>query len=305
MTDVNLANVDLNLLVVLDAVLSERSATKAAAKLHVTQSAVSNALRRLRTLFDDELVVRTAYGFIPTPRADTLAPSLRALLTETEKLLSASESHTKRARTFTVACTDAISVSLVPGLRRELERQLPLARLRVVTIERELSHQGLATGDVDLLIGIPPALPTGCEGEGVYEEHIVCVIRRDHPTVRTKLSLDRYTSLPHIEVALFGEPDDRVDRALARVGRSRTIALTVPHFSSVPFAVATSNCVAALGARLSVAFAKPLGLRILTPPVELPRLQIQQVWHRRASHDPGVILLRKMARKVASEGRVT
>lgn len=300
MPDINLSAIDLNLLVVLDAVLRERSATKAAAKLHVTQSAVSNALRRLRALFHDELVVRTAYGFIPTARAEALAPSLTALLRDTERLFATPEAVRARPRTFTIACTDAIGISLVPRIHRELERQLPLARLHVVTIERELSEQGLANGDVDLLIGIPPYLQAGCEGEAVYEEQIVCVVRRDHPTVRTKLTLDRYVALPHIEVALFGEPDDRVDRALSRVGRTRTIALTVPHFSAVPFAVATSNCVAALGHSIATAFAKPLGLRILNAPVELPRLRVQQVWHRRAKDDEGLKLLRAVTRKVAS-----
>jgi DNA-binding transcriptional LysR family regulator len=302
MPRVNLATVDLNLLVVLDAVLDERSATKAAARLHVTQSAVSNALRRLRTLFDDALVVRTAYGFVPTPRAERLAPSLRALLAETRTLLtSADDSHAQRPRSFTLACTDAIGVSLVPALLRELVPQISLVRLRVVTIEHELSNQGLASGDVDLLIGIPPHLPAGCEGEPIYEEPMVCIVRRDHPTVRAKLSLDRYASLSHVEVALFGEPDDRVDRALARVGRARTIALTVPHFSSVPFAVAQSDCVAALGHRIALAYARPLGLRILTAPVELPRLQIKQVWHRRAARDPGVTTLRALIRKVGAK----
>jgi DNA-binding transcriptional LysR family regulator len=299
MPPVNLGTVDLNLLVVLDAVLRERSATKAAATLHVTQSAVSNALRRLRALFDDALVVRTAFGFVLTPRAEALAPKLRALLSETEKLLAPGEGHDK-PRTFTLACTDAISVSLVPGILHELGKQMPLARLRVVTIEHELLNQSLANGEVDLLIGIPPHLPAGCQGESVYEEHLVCVVRRDHSTVRTKLTLDRYASLPHVEVGLFGEPDDRVDRALSRVGRTRTIALTVPHFSSVPFAVANSDCVAALGHRIALAYARPLGLRILPPPLELPKLRIQQVWHRRMTQDAGVTTLRALVRNVAS-----
>jgi DNA-binding transcriptional LysR family regulator len=300
MSSVNLGSIDLNLLVVLDAVLQDRSATKAATRLHVTQSAVSNALRRLRVLFDDELVVRTAYGFVPTPRATALAPALRALLMDTERLLASSESQVERPRTFTIASTDAIGVALVPSLFHELAREMPLARLRVVTIERELSNQGLQTGEVDLLIGIPPYLPSGCEGEPIYEDSIVCVARRDHPKLRTKLTLDRYASLPHVEVALFGEPDDRVDRALARAGRSRTIALTVPHFSSVPFAVANSDCIAALGSSLARAYAGPLGLRILAPPIELPRLRVQQIWHRRAAEDPGVTQLRALIRRVGA-----
>src|ERR1700755_979952 len=116
MPAVNLGAIDLNLLVVLDAVLRERSATKAAAKLHVTQSAVSNALRRLRAIFNDALVVRTAYGFIPTPRAEALAPSLAALLRDTERLFATPEAAQARPRTFTIACTDAIGISLIPKI---------------------------------------------------------------------------------------------------------------------------------------------------------------------------------------------
>jgi DNA-binding transcriptional LysR family regulator len=300
MTVVNLGSIDLNLLVVLDAVLRERSATKAASRLHVTQSAVSNALRRLRALFDDALVVRTAHGFVLTPRAHALAPILRALLSDTERLLAPNANQLERPRTFTIACADAVSVSLIPRVFCALERELPLARLRVVTLERELSNQGLARGEVDLVIGIPPFVPAGCEGEPVYEEQMVCIARRDHPEIGAKLSLDRYATLPHVEVALFGEPDDRVDRALARAGRSRTIALTVPHFSSVPFAVAQSDCVAALGRGIARAYASPLGLRVLIPPVDLPRLRIQQIWHRRATDDPGVTRLRALIRRVAA-----
>ncbi|MET0389498.1 MAG: LysR family transcriptional regulator [Polyangiales bacterium] len=301
MTDIDLAAVDLNLLVVLDAVLAERSATRAAARLHVTQSAVSSALRRLRALFDDPLLLRTAHGLVPTARAELIAPRLAAVLASTAALLAKAPASDRAARLFTIACTDAVGVALVPALQRALARRMPSARLRVVTLERELSTQGLASGEVDLLVGIPPALPVGCDGELIYRDPIVCVVRRDHPQVGKRLTLERWAALPHVEVALFGVPDDRVDRALAQRGRTRSIVLSVPHFSSVPFALVGSDNIAVLGRRLAQAYARPFRLRILTPPIALPQLDVQQVWHRRSTHDPALIRFRDLVREVAAE----
>ena len=145
-----------------------------------------------------------------------------------------------------------------------------------------------------MLVGIPPTLPAGCSADVLYEDEIVCVTRAGHPNKR--LTLDVFARLPHAEVALFGTPDERVDQALARVGRTREIAITVPHFSSIPYAVANSDCVAILGRRLANVYAKPLGLRIHAPPVPLAGLTVQQVWHKRSTHDPGLARLRELLR---------
>ncbi|HTU58850.1 MAG TPA: LysR family transcriptional regulator [Polyangiales bacterium] len=299
MPPVNLSTIDLNLLVVLEAIVQEQSATRAAARLHVTQSAISSALRRLRELFDDPLMVRTRHGFVPTERALQLAPELERVLSGARALLAPSERDpTRSARTFSVAATDAVSVVIIPTLLPALRRSMPLARLHMVTLERVVAGQGLARGEVDLLIGIPPSLPAGCSGELLYEDEIVCVTRSDHPSLQRgkRLTLDVFARLPHAEVALFGTADDRVDRALARASRTREIAITVPHFSSIPYAVAHSDCVAVLGRRLANVYAKALGLRIHTPPIPLPGLTVQQVWHQRSAHDPGLARLRELLR---------
>ena len=296
MTDVNLQSVDLNLLVVLDALLRERSATRAAARLHVTQSAVSNALRRLRSLFDEPLFVRSQQGLVPTARAERLAPRLRSLLQDASALVGREAPEDAGGRLVTIACTDAVGLRLLPRIMQQLQRDV---RLRVVTIDFETQRDGLASGQVDLLIGIPPATPPGCRGELAYEDRMRCIVRAGHPQARGRLSAAQYAALPHVELALFGEPDDRVDRALARLRLRRRIAVLVPHFSSIPHVVAASDCVAALSEQLIAVYAAPLGLRVLEPPVPLPRLRIHQYWHKRATHDPVIMQLRAAVRRAA------
>jgi DNA-binding transcriptional LysR family regulator len=194
MRAVNLSTVDLNLLYVLATVLEERSATRAARRLHVTPSAVSNALRRARDLFDDPLVVRRPYGFEPTPRAQTLLSGLRTWVEDARRLVAeAPEFEPKSStRTFRVACSDAIAVTLLQPILRLLMQRAPRVRLQLLTLDRLIAEDGLTRGSVDLVIGIPPVMPDGHEAELVYRDPMLCIVRVDHPRVRTRLSLDAF-----------------------------------------------------------------------------------------------------------------
>lgn len=298
---VNLAQVDLNLLVVLRAVLEERSATRAAARLHVTQPAVSNALARLRELFADPLVVRTARGFVPTARGEALAAPLAALLTGVEGLVAgpaAFDPKTTRRR-FSIAAGDVFSLTELPHLAALFAKRLPHASLRVVSVEQLVESEGLARGEVDLLVGIPPTVPSECATEPAYEDRIVCVVRRDHPRAKRTLTLETYASLPHVELTFFGTSADRVDRALARAGLTRRVAVSVPHFAAAPLVVARTDCVATVPARVAHALAAVHPLRVFEVPVAVPALSIRQMWHARAQHDPAVHLLRALVREAA------
>lgn len=303
MPELNLASIDLNLLNVVATVLETGSATKAAAKLHVTQSAVSNALRRARALFGDPLVLREPHGLRPTARGDALAPELRAWLEEAKRLLHGADAFepARSGRTFTIACSDAVALVLLGPLLRRLSAEAPNVVLRLTTLDRLIEGDGLARGEVDLLIGIPPVVPPGHRAEAVYVDPMRCVVRRDHPRVKGRLGLDTYTELPHVELALFSSPDDAVDRALAAKGRVRRVAVAVPHFSVLPVAVAASDAVATLGLRLATVFAERHGLEVLAPPVPLPALEIRQVWHRRADTDRGLQWLRAQVVAAARE----
>lgn len=297
MSTVNLGAIDLNLLHVVATVLEERSATKAAARLAVTQSAVSNALKRARELFGDPLVAREPHGLCPTPRGHELLPALRAWLEEARRLVSNAPTFQAESsqRTFTIACSDAVAIALLGPLLRLLGKRAPQARLRLMTLERLISHEGLARGEIDLWVGIPPVIPPGHAAELLYRDPMCCVVERK----RKQLSLRQYAELPHVELALFGAIDDTVDRALARRGLSRTVAVAVPHFASVPLAVLETRGVATLARRLARAFAARMPLSVLAAPLPLEPIQIRQVWHRRSENDAAVCFLRDQLRAAA------
>ncbi len=302
MTDVNLFSIDLNLLVVVDAVFETRSATKAAARLHVTQSAVSNALRRARRLFEDPLVTRTGSGFVATPRGAALAPRIREALEKIEDVIAegAAEDPGSSRRAFTVAGTDAVVLTLFPALTAALQARMPRATLRGATLDRFMATGGIASEGLDLLIGIPPRVPAGAHAEDLYEEEMVVLARADHPAIGRRLSRATYARLPHAELALFGEADDRVTRALATHGLERHVVVTVPHVAALPFLVAGSDRLATVMYGLAAIYAEPLSLRIMRPPVKLAPLALQMVWHERVDADPAHALLREAVREVAA-----
>jgi len=303
MNDVNLSTLDLNLLVVVDAVLEERSATLAGARLHITQSAVSSSLRRARAVFGDPLVVRNGRGFALTPRAEALVPRLRSVLEDVRTIFGSDASMGPlTTRCFTIACTDAAACVVLPKLLPRFTARLPHATLRTITLDR-LFATGLERADVDLLIGIPPRVPPGCDAEVLFEDPMVVIARADHPAIGRRLRLDTYAELPHVELALFDEPDDRVDRALAARDLRRRIEVIVPHINTLPFLVAGSDRIATVMLSVARSFAEPFGLRVLEPPLGLAPLVVKQIWHRRRAEDPGGRVLRELVRSVTARGK--
>lgn len=287
MSTVNLASIDLNLLVVLDAVLETSSATQASKRLFVTQSAVSNALRRLRELFGDPLLVRTARGLTPTPRAAELAPELRRWLDDARTMLGAPRfDPATTARRFTIAGTDAA-----------FRQRFPMAFLRFVTLERLVAQDGLGSGDVDLHIGVPPSLSSSCRSELLYEDRFVTIAPRRMKIRR--MDLRRFAALPHYEMALFGEPDDDIDRLLREQGLTRVVCAGVPHLSLLPQLVAAGDGIATVSEGLVLASGVAHLLDRFPPPIPLPPLRIVQVWHQRSETDAGVAALRALVKEVA------
>lgn len=307
---VHLQGIDLNLLVVLEALLTERSVTRAAARLGLTQPATSHALARLRTLLDDAVLVRTARGMVPTERALALEPVLRRSLAELSQALEpAAFAPEVASRTFTIGTTDYAEMVVLPRLAAEVERVAPNVALRVRPVPEPFVAD-LEDQHLDVVLAPPIQTVAGVHARKLFDERFVCVVREGHPGVGARLTLDRYCALSHLLIAPRGRPGSYVDTALAAMGRSRRIRLTVPHFLAAPMIVAESDLVVTLAERVAERFAPTLGLRLLPPPFEIAGFSIHQFWHARAEEDPAHRWLRQQIVAAvpplrARRGRVT
>ena len=289
--DVDLAGLDLNALVVLDALLDERHVTRAASRLGRTQSAVSHALANLRETFGDPLLVRgPGGGLVATARAEAIAPALRRALDGVKQAIRGEprfDPQTAR-RSFRIATGDYQELVLLPRLVARLAAEAPGIDLWMVPIAEELAP-ALAAGEVDLALGVwrAPAWPAGIYQRRLFDEDFRCVVRAGHPAASQRLTLARFCELNHLLVAPRGTPGSYVDERLAELGRTRRVAVRVPHFLIAPHVIAASDLVVTIATRLARLYAEPLGLELLAPPLEVPPFTVSMAWHERAHHDPG------------------
>lgn len=299
----DIRNVDLNLLVALDALLVERSVSRAAVRLHLSQPATSALLARLRELFGDPLLLRSARGMLPTPRALELLGPVKQVLDEIGAIIKPRTAFDPDSaeHTFTLSASDYVEYALLPALVDYLERKAPRVRLEVRPLDLQTVAKQMEIGEVDLCITGLLNAPAGMHETTLYTERIVSVVRRNHPEVGEELTLDKFCSLEHITVAVQGSGfSARIDDALAAVGRKRHARLAVPHFLLVPEIVARSDMISALPERLALGYANKL--RIFELPVTLAGLSVGQVWHERNQREPAQIWLREVVLKLAQKG---
>lgn len=297
----NVASVNLNLLVALEALLDERSVTKAAKRVGVTQPAMSNTLAQLRSVFDDPLFRRTSSGLEPTPRALEVAEPVRSGLRSLRAALSRPRFDPKSAtRTFVIAASDYVELVLWPPLLSALAKEAPGVTLEVRPWGRHEIPELLARGEADVMIGYFDQIPARHASARLFTEEYVCIVRKKHPLVAGTLPLAKYLKLGHVLVSQVGGGVGSVDRALALQGKSRRVVARVSHFLMVPTLVARTDLVAALSRRVAEAFADPLKLQVLKPPIELPRATVGHAWHEQMENDPGHRWLRELIARVAA-----
>jgi DNA-binding transcriptional LysR family regulator len=302
-TVINISDIDLNLLLVLHTVLEEQSATRAARKLHVTQSAVSNALARLRQQLHDPLLVRQSRGLTPTPHAQALRPQLAALVRQASAVFEPPPRFEPAASTreFRIACLDYSSVVILPRLFELLRARAPQCSLRMLTLE-QLSVSGGLAGDIDLHIGMPPNIAKGCLAEPLFEDEYVCLTRRDPKRRQQRFRLNEYLAAAHVRVSVLDSTNDLIDQLLAKRGLSRKIALTVPHFSVLPLVVARTGAVATFSRRLAEVYATDARLALRAPPLAMRTRALQMVWHQRTDADQGARFLRALVKEALKTG---
>lgn len=298
----NISGVNLNLLAAFDALFEEQSVTAAARRAGVTQPAMSNTLAQLRVLFDDPLFLRHRTGLTPTARAKELAEPIRQGLRLLESALSEPRFDAQgSSRQFVIMASDYVELVLLPALLRRLAQEAPGVRLQLRPWGLHEIPPELARGEADLMLGFYGKLPPHHYQQHLFEDEYVCVVRRNHPRVARKLTLARYLELSHVLVSAKSDSPGSVDRALSALGKRRTIGARVSHFLSVPVLISRTDFVAALDRRVAEVFANPLGLRLLPPPLKLPKGTVGQVWHEQHERDPAHRWLRSLISEVASE----
>lgn len=283
MHNAHLMDVDLNLLVVLDALLAEASVTRAAARLGRTQPAVSRSLGRLRDLLGDPLLVRDGTTMVPTPRALALrGPVQRVLRSVTAEVLSEQRFDPGTAtRTFTLASADYTEATLLVRALVRLAAEGPGIDL----VLQPGDHTAIDEVELTLFPGRP--VQGSARSVFVGDEGFSCLVRADHGSVGEVLDLETYAALPHVLVAPRGKPGGVVDQALERLGRSRRVWARTRSFLVAPELIARSDAILTIPTRLGRLAASRLPLRLLEPPLPLPTFAMHVSWHARWHHDPG------------------
>lgn len=280
----NLTDIDLNLLVLLDVLLRERSVSRAAKRLGIRQPALSKSLERLRGMLADPLLVRTGGGMVPTPRALELEAPLRRLLEELRTAIAPRTGFDPATTTqsFRIATTDYAALALVPGIVGRVRREAPSAELVVRNARFGELLDDLREGVVDLYVGLLSRPPEALYASRLFTDRFVCLVRGDHPSVGARLTLKQYIELPHLLVSPVGGGFvGWVDHELMRLGVKRRIVLSLQHFLVAPHVVCESDLIVTLPEHVARKAAAGLPVRMLSPPIKVPTLYVRQFWHAR------------------------
>lgn len=303
MRDVHLKAIDLNLLTALGALLSQRSVSRAAREIGLSQPAMSRALDRLRHLFGDDLMLRSGAGMVLTARAEALVPQVQEILADIRALVTEPvfDPSTER-RTLRIAAVDSLTTLLFPGVMARLLEEAPHVDLRAVPIGTDIAHR-LQGGEVDLTFALANyPLAAGTHSEGLMDDRLALIMRRDHPAARNgPLSLAAYAALTHVTVSVFGDGSTEADAVLAAAGLERRIGLTTPHFTSALMAVARTDMVTMLSRAFALQFATAFDLVLLEPPLRPVDLKVTMVWHAARKHDRLLAWLREVFKQVAHD----
>jgi DNA-binding transcriptional LysR family regulator len=295
----DIRNVDLNLLRALEALLDERSVSRAAQRLALTQSTVSGMLARLRQMFDDPLFVRTQRGILPTPRAEALAGPLRQLLADADALVAPNIFDPARSEaTLSIAVNDYMQRALLVPFIAALRREAPRLRLAVKPPVIEEVADRLAQKDIDLAVTIPEFAAADLPSRRLYSERYVAVIRPQHPLADKLVGLAAFCAFDHLLVSPTGGAfEGPTDRALARLGARRNVRYSLPSFLVLLDVLQTDDLIAVVPERLLSGGAG--AYRTFVPPVDIPGFDVIAVWHARVHRDPAHRWLRQKLAEVA------
>jgi len=294
---------DLNLLPIFVALLEERSVTRAADRLGMTQSALSNALTRLRGMLQDPLFVRERYGMRPTPKAEALAPALSSALAALDTVVLGQQAFdpSRADQLVTIAPNSYVEFVFVPAFAARLRELAPGMRLRTVPYGADLAATGVTSGTTAMVLGRITDAPDNLVVQHIADDGLACVVRADHPKIGNRITKLQYERMKHVNLLpAGGRLRAGLFQALERGGLKRDVAVTVTHFMSIPEIVAATDYCATLPRLICRRLAGDARLKVLPTPVDLGTFPMQAAWHVRHRHDPAHVWLRTLVAEVAA-----
>jgi DNA-binding transcriptional LysR family regulator len=303
MKPLDLTRFDLNLLVVLEALWAERHVGRAAQRLHLSQSATSHALSRLRAAFDDQLFIRNPRSMAPTPLASELMPRVAAVL-ESVRLVASPRGPFDPARlqaTLAVAATDHAVLTVITPTLAKIQVAAPEVVLKLGPVDGESAMRLLDAGEIDLVLGSGSfaQVPQRFDCQLAHKERFVGIARKGHPALVKRgkhlhMELDDFTRLPHVLISPRGDARGAVDDALERLGRSRKVSVTCPSFLAVPFMIGASESIAVVAERVALQLQETAQLSIFELPLPLPTWEVFVVRARGRANEPAVEWMTRM-----------
>jgi len=283
----NLQSFDLNLLRVFDAIYIERSISRAASRLNLSQPAVSNALARLRERMGDPLFERTAEGMAPTPRAKTIAEPIQRALDLLREGLSVRSGFdfSRSRRSFEFAVEDYGENVILPRFLKWLNEVAPGIRIVIRPEPGIQAKEALRRGTVDLALGYFVPGTDDFRHHCVMTDSLLTLARQDHPDISERLPLETFLKVRHVALIPRTKSMPMIDLALAKRGLQRDIAVQVPHFQSMPVIVRNTNLLGTMPKRMAVLYADHFGLQPYQPPVRTPDFPVYLIWHQSADDD--------------------
>ena len=292
---------DLNLLPIFVALMEERSVTRAAERLGMTQPALSNALSRLRTTLQDQLFIRERYGVQPTPVAVELAPIVAEALAKLDNAVFGQQDFDPATaeRLLTVAPNGYVELVLVPAVVARLRTTAPGITLRLIPYNNDLAETGIVSGTTALVLGRINDPPDSLVVQHLFDEGFACVVRANHSEIGNSITRDQFERLRHVNVVPPGRMRAGLFQALARQQLKREVAISVTNFFAVAEMVAVTDYCATLPSLVCRRLAHDARLKVLSPPVDLGTFPIEMAWHVRYRHDPAHRWLRSFIGEVA------
>lgn len=292
----DIGRLDLNLLLLLDALQEDMNLSASARRLRISQPTASANLQKLREFFGDQLFVRTGRGMKPTPFAETIADPVRQSLDILRRDVvrkTRFEPNTSD-RVIRITTSDVGVMIFIPPLLDALREAAPSMNVQVVPVPHDLLEKALEQNEVDVAIGYFPDL-TGPNimTQALFDHSFACLVSAHHPVINEGLSLEQFLAADHIVINEQGRSQELFERRLHELGLSRRVRLHLPHFMSVPQLVASSEMIATVPMSLGVWY-QNAGIKVFPTPIESPLIQLRQFWHRRLSDDPMVTWLHRL-----------